>query len=129
MAFSTNLIFLPFLLFLSPLSIHAALGEIVCEHLPNDVCAFSVSSSGKRCLLETMSKQDGTLQYQCRTSGEVEKMAEYIETDQCVKACFAPLLATRNAPTLLNFTSIWPKEREYSCLISVSKNVPILTEP
>ncbi|PQQ12807.1 proline-rich extensin-like protein EPR1 [Prunus yedoensis var. nudiflora] len=35
-----------------------------------------------------MSKQDGTLEYQCRTSGVVvEKMDEYIETDQCVKAC------------------------------------------
>lgn len=78
----------PLVLFLSSLFIHATLGELICEELPNHVCAFSVSSSGKRCLLETMPAKDGSIEKQCRTSEVVvEKMAEYIETDQCVKAC------------------------------------------
>ncbi|PON90171.1 PAR [Trema orientale] len=87
MAFSTKL---PLALFLSSLFIHAALGEIVCEELPLDVCAFSIASSGKRCLLETSAgaAKDGGVEYQCRTSEVVvERMSEYIETDQCVKAC------------------------------------------
>ncbi|XP_068342149.1 uncharacterized protein [Pyrus communis] len=75
-------------LFLSFLSIHVVLGEFICEDLPNDVCAFSVSSAGKRCLLETTSKKDGSIEYQCRTSEVVvEGVADYIETDQCVQAC------------------------------------------
>lgn len=64
--------------------------EMVCEDLPKDVCAFSVSSSGKRCLLETEKGVNGEIEYQCRTSEVVvERMAEYIETDQCVEACGA----------------------------------------
>lgn len=63
-------------------------GEMVCEDLPNDVCAFSIGSSGKRCLLETYATRDGTVEYQCRTSEVVvERMADYLETDECVKAC------------------------------------------
>ena len=62
--------------------------ELVCEDLPKGVCAFSIASSGKRCLLETSVAGDGSVEYQCRTSEVVvERMAEYIETDQCVQAC------------------------------------------
>jgi hypothetical protein len=62
--------------------------ELVCEDLPKDVCAFSIASSGKRCLLETSVAGDGSVEYQCRTSEVlVQRMAEYIETDQCVHAC------------------------------------------
>uniref|UniRef100_A0A2P2P0X5 PAR1 protein n=1 Tax=Rhizophora mucronata TaxID=61149 RepID=A0A2P2P0X5_RHIMU len=79
---------LPLALFLCSLFLHAALAEIECEELPNDVCAFSIASSGKRCLLETYAKGDGNVEYQCRTSEVVvERMANYIETDECVKAC------------------------------------------
>ncbi|KAJ7961323.1 PAR1 protein [Quillaja saponaria] len=86
MAFSTKL---SLVLFLSSLFIHASLGELICEELPKDVCAFSIASSGKRCLLETAkNEEDGSVEYQCRTSEVVvERMADYIETDQCVKAC------------------------------------------
>ncbi|XVF76746.1 hypothetical protein PTKIN_Ptkin13bG0291200 [Pterospermum kingtungense] len=77
-----------FFLFLSSLFLHASLAEIICEDLPKDVCAFSIASSGKRCLLETAVKKDGKVEYQCRTSEVVvERMAEYIETDKCVRAC------------------------------------------
>ncbi|KAJ6968777.1 hypothetical protein D5086_029555 [Populus alba] len=77
-----------FVLLLSSLLLHAASAEIVCEELPNDICAFTISSSGKRCLLETYATKNDTVEYQCRTSEVVvEKMADYIETDACVKAC------------------------------------------
>ncbi|KAJ0027179.1 hypothetical protein Pint_35271 [Pistacia integerrima] len=79
---------LTFVLFISALFLHAALGEIVCEDLPKDVCAFSISSSGKRCLLETNCENHGTVEYQCKTSEVVvANMADYIETDECVRAC------------------------------------------
>ncbi|KAM1597710.1 hypothetical protein ACFX1Z_032573 [Malus domestica] len=79
-----------------------------------------------------MSKKDGSIEYQCRTSEVVvEGVAEYIETDECVQCrlvgligsllgfhlipslslsswpSFALLLVTKSAPTLLTFTSIW----------------------
>lgn len=68
--------------------IYELAAEMVCEDLPKEVCAFSLASSGKRCLLETEKVADGGVEYQCRTSEVVvERMAEYIETDQCVEAC------------------------------------------
>lgn len=64
------------------------IGEIICEDLPKNLCAFSIASSGKRCLLENYALKDGTMEYQCRTSEVVvERMAEWIETDECVQAC------------------------------------------
>lgn len=62
-------------------------GEITCEELLKDVCAFSISSSGKRCLLENLETKKG-VEYQCRTSDVVvHGMSEHIETDSCVNAC------------------------------------------
>ncbi|GAV65476.1 PAR1 domain-containing protein [Cephalotus follicularis] len=80
---------LPYVLFLSSLFLHAALAELICEELPSDVCAFSIASSGKRCSLETDMGKDGkTVEYQCKTSEVVvERMSDYIETDECVRAC------------------------------------------
>ncbi|CAL0328258.1 unnamed protein product [Lupinus luteus] len=79
---------LSLVLFFSSLFIGASLGEIICEDLPNDICAFSIASSGKRCLLETERAANGGVEYQCRTSEVVvERMAEYIETDNCVEEC------------------------------------------
>ncbi|XP_058109326.1 uncharacterized protein LOC131252674 [Magnolia sinica] len=80
---------LPLALFIAlSLSFHAALGEIICENLQQDLCAFSVSSSGKRCLLENAARKDGTIEYQCRTSEVVvENIVDWIETDECVCAC------------------------------------------
>ncbi|KAG8504206.1 hypothetical protein CXB51_002619 [Gossypium anomalum] len=78
----------PIVLFISSLLLHSSLAEMICEDLPKDVCAFSIASSGKRCVLETAVKKDGDVEYQCRTSEVVvERMAEYIETDECVAAC------------------------------------------
>ncbi|XP_058099508.1 uncharacterized protein LOC131243910 [Magnolia sinica] len=65
-----------------------ALGEIICEDLPKSLCAFSISSSGRRCSIEYTNRPDGNKDFQCTTSKViVEKMAEWIETDQCVRAC------------------------------------------
>lgn len=63
-------------------------GEIICEKLPIDLCSYSIASSGKRCLLENFAGKDGKMRYQCRTSEVVvERMAEHIETQECVNAC------------------------------------------
>ncbi|KAE9611033.1 hypothetical protein Lal_00015858 [Lupinus albus] len=85
MSFSTKL---SIILLFSSLLNHACSGGMVCEDLPKDMCAFSIASSGKRCLLETEKAADGGVEYQCRTSEVVvETMAGYIESDQCVEAC------------------------------------------
>lgn len=63
-------------------------GNIICEDLPKDACAFSISSGGKRCLIETSAGKDGTVEYQCRTSEvTVERIKDWVETDDCVRAC------------------------------------------
>ncbi|VVB05613.1 unnamed protein product [Arabis nemorensis] len=76
---------LPIFLILSSL-LHAALGEdIICENLPTNMCAFSISASGKRCLLETANVAG---EYTCRTSTvEVEGIVNHVESDECVAAC------------------------------------------
>ncbi|KAK4377627.1 hypothetical protein RND71_003923 [Anisodus tanguticus] len=76
------------LFFACTLFLQGALGEIICENLPTNVCSFSISSSGKRCLLENSENKDGKMEYQCKTSEViVGTIAEYIETDECVNAC------------------------------------------
>jgi len=63
-------------------------GGIACEHLDQDTCAFAVSSSGKRCVLEKHVKRSGEEAYTCRTSEIVaDKLKDLVETDQCIKAC------------------------------------------
>ncbi|KAE8664028.1 RNA polymerase 3 subunit RPC82 family protein [Hibiscus syriacus] len=63
-------------------------GEITCEHLDHDTCAYAVASTGKRCVLEKHVKRSGEEEYTCRTSEiEADKIRNWIETDQCVKAC------------------------------------------
>ncbi|XVE64234.1 hypothetical protein DITRI_Ditri07aG0084800 [Diplodiscus trichospermus] len=66
----------------------ATLGEITCERLDQDTCAYAVSSTGKRCLLEKHVKRSGDEEYTCRASDiEADKIKNWIETDRCVKAC------------------------------------------
>ncbi|GAV88313.1 PAR1 domain-containing protein [Cephalotus follicularis] len=71
------------------LFIQVTLGEIItCENLNEDTCAFAISSSGKRCLLEKHVKRNGKEAYTCHTSEiEADNMNNLIETDQCIKAC------------------------------------------
>nr|KJB46723.1 hypothetical protein B456_008G2767001 [Gossypium raimondii] len=68
--------------------LQATLGEIICEHLDQDTCAYAVASTGKRCVLEKHVKRSGEEEYTCRTSEiEADKINNWIETDQCVKSC------------------------------------------
>ncbi|XP_021647707.2 uncharacterized protein LOC110640642 [Hevea brasiliensis] len=68
--------------------LHGALGELVCEQLPVELCSYSIASSGKRCLLENFPTKDGEVKYQCKTSEVVvDIMQEWIESDECVSSC------------------------------------------
>ncbi|XP_019165180.1 PREDICTED: uncharacterized protein LOC109161302 [Ipomoea nil] len=71
------------------ISLQGVLANIICEKLPINFCAFSISSSGHRCLLENSIRDDGKVEYQCKTSEVVvgSSMSEYVESDSCVKAC------------------------------------------
>lgn len=73
-----------------------------------DKCSFAISSSGKRCVLEDFEDKKGKVEYQCRTSEvTVENMSNYIETDDCVKACGVNRNATGiSSDTLLDKKSI-----------------------
>lgn len=63
-------------------------GEVTCESLDQNACAFAVSASGKRCVLEKQVKRSGQETYTCKTSEiEAEKLNNWIETDQCIKSC------------------------------------------
>ncbi|CAL5407828.1 unnamed protein product [Camellia sinensis] len=63
-------------------------GGIECENLNKDSCAFAVSSSSKRCVLEKTVKRSGEEAYTCRTSEiEADKLKDWIENDQCIEAC------------------------------------------
>ncbi|KAG6437147.1 hypothetical protein SASPL_102058 [Salvia splendens] len=74
--------------FASSLLIQGILGELICENLPTNLCAFAIATSGKRCVLENYRNEEGSVEYTCKTSEVVvERMSGYIETDQCVKAC------------------------------------------
>lgn len=68
--------------------VQGTLGEIACEHLDQDTCAYAISSSGKRCVLEKSVKRTGEEAYTCRASEiEADRLRNWIETDQCIKAC------------------------------------------
>ncbi|KAL3530831.1 hypothetical protein ACH5RR_010153 [Cinchona calisaya] len=78
------------LLFLAfSLLLQGAFGELVCEELPVGMCSFAISSTGKRCLLETYASNVGPTKFQCKTSEVMvnNNMREYIETDHCINAC------------------------------------------
>ncbi|XP_071707474.1 uncharacterized protein [Rutidosis leptorrhynchoides] len=69
-------------------SVQATLGSIVCENLKQDSCAFAVSSSGKRCVLEKVVRRSGLEAFVCSTSQiETDKVTNWIETDECLQAC------------------------------------------
>jgi hypothetical protein len=63
---------------------------VVCEQLPAELCAFAVSSTSRRCVLENTQRCGRTTEYQCRTSEvavEDGRLAGLLETDGCVRAC------------------------------------------
>ncbi|GAB4826355.1 hypothetical protein Ancab_009221 [Ancistrocladus abbreviatus] len=62
--------------------------EIRCEQLSKDECAFAVSSSGRRCVLDKLVRRSGEKVYKCSTSEiEATDLKEKIESDACIKAC------------------------------------------
>jgi hypothetical protein len=81
--------------FASSFLVQGIIGEIICDDLPSYLCAFSVASSGKRCLLENYESGEGRVEYQCTTSEViVERMSDHIETDDCINACGVDRMTT-----------------------------------
>ncbi|KAL6541577.1 hypothetical protein OROGR_011063 [Orobanche gracilis] len=67
------------------ISVQGTLGIIDCENLNEDSCAYAVSSTGKRCVLENRPIRGG---YTCGTSEIVaDKLNDWIETEDCISAC------------------------------------------
>ncbi|KAJ7552387.1 hypothetical protein O6H91_06G053600 [Diphasiastrum complanatum] len=65
-----------------------AYANIDCEELPVEDCAFAVSSSGARCVLEKYRTKSGSPLYECQTSTIMaEKAEEWIESDECMRSC------------------------------------------
>lgn len=63
-------------------------GKLLCEDLPVDLCAFAVSSTGSRCVLEKRVMTDGNVEHECQTSEvAADEFAEWVETDECVRSC------------------------------------------
>eukprot|EP00246_Nothoceros_aenigmaticus_P016795 TRINITY_DN783_c0_g2_i1.p1 TRINITY_DN783_c0_g2~~TRINITY_DN783_c0_g2_i1.p1 ORF type:complete len:163 (-),score=8.59 TRINITY_DN783_c0_g2_i1:541-1029(-) len=80
--------FTPLLLSVILCSASLTAGALVCEDLLIEDCAFSVSSSGARCVLEKLYSPDGTSRSECQTSLIVaDNSAEWIETDECLESC------------------------------------------
>ncbi|KAL6865052.1 hypothetical protein ACP4OV_016203 [Aristida adscensionis] len=74
----------------------SALGaRVVCEQLPVELCAFAVSSTSRRCVLENTQRAGRPTEYQCRTSEvavagggrRLPSSSGMVETDGCVRAC------------------------------------------
>lgn len=88
MASSNRLIASAFIALALALCVQTAHGNIACEDLKEDSCAYAVSSSGKRCVLEKHVRRSGEEKFTCRASEiDADKLKDWIETDQCIKAC------------------------------------------
>ena len=94
---------------------------MVCEDLPQDLCAFAISSSSKRCVLESTQHSGRPTEYQCRTSEVVvERMSDWIETDECVRACGAD----RNSVGISSDSLLEPQFTEKLCSPACHENCP-----
>ncbi|KAK9724625.1 hypothetical protein RND81_05G087500 [Saponaria officinalis] len=88
MAYLSNLSTFLALALLSFLFIQGTLGEVTCDRLNKDECAFAVSSTGKRCVLEKVVRRSGAEAYKCTTSEiEAEKLKDTVESKHCIEAC------------------------------------------
>ncbi|KAG7533930.1 PAR1 [Arabidopsis thaliana x Arabidopsis arenosa] len=81
-------VFVAFMLLLA-INSQTTLGhDVKCENLDENTCAFAVSSTGKRCVLEKSMRRSGIEVYTCRSSEiEADKVTNIIESDECIKAC------------------------------------------
>eukprot|EP00253_Pinus_taeda_P015894 PITA_15894 len=87
MAFNKRLLW-TFSAFIFVPSLQGVYGAVVCEMLHSEVCAFSVSSSGTRCVLEKSILSNGDVQYDCQSSEVIaDEITEWIETVECTNAC------------------------------------------
>ncbi|XP_057950869.1 uncharacterized protein LOC131145687 [Malania oleifera] len=70
------------------LFVQGTLGEVACENLGQEKCAFAVSATGQRCVLERKVKRAGEEKFVCRTSDiEADEVKDLVETDECITAC------------------------------------------
>ncbi|KAH6757753.1 PAR1 protein [Perilla frutescens var. hirtella] len=70
------------------LLVQPAFGNIECENLEKESCAYAVSSTGKRCVLEKHVRRSGAEEYACTASEiDADKLKNWIESDECIKAC------------------------------------------
>ncbi|KAL1531415.1 hypothetical protein AAHA92_31557 [Salvia divinorum] len=70
------------------LLVQAAFGNIECENLEKESCAYAVSSAGKRCVLDKHVRRSGAEKYACTTSDiDADKLKNWIESDECIEAC------------------------------------------
>uniref|UniRef100_A0A1J3GPL6 PAR1 protein n=1 Tax=Noccaea caerulescens TaxID=107243 RepID=A0A1J3GPL6_NOCCA len=78
-----------YILLLLAIYLQTTLGnEVTCENLDEDTCAFAISSTGKRCVLEKSVRRSGMEVYTCRSSEiEVDKATNIIESDECITGC------------------------------------------
>ncbi|XP_047974099.1 uncharacterized protein LOC125216431 isoform X2 [Salvia hispanica] len=70
------------------LLVQAAFGNMECENLEKESCAYAVSSTGKRCVLEKHVRRSGEEEYACTASDiDADKLKNWIESDECIEAC------------------------------------------
>ncbi|KAG1337787.1 hypothetical protein COCNU_04G000930 [Cocos nucifera] len=118
---SSKMMAFPLLLSLSLLPAPPALAGVICKDLPQDLCAFAISSSSKRCVLESIPHNRGPTEYQCRTSEVVvERMSDWIETDKCVRACGVE----RNSVGISSDSLLEPQFTEKICSPACHQNCP-----
>ncbi|KAJ0987844.1 hypothetical protein J5N97_006200 [Dioscorea zingiberensis] len=117
---------LPLALLLSlSLILPSALAGVICEDLPQDLCAFAISASSKRCLLESVPRYDGPTEYQCRTSEVVVgRMSNWIETDDCVRACGVD----RNSVGISSDALMEPQFASKLCSVACYQNCPNIVD-
>lgn len=106
--------------------LHGALGEIICDELPNEMCSFSVSSSGNRCLLETYTTMnDDTMKFECKSSEVVvENFANWIESDECISSCGVD----RHSVGISSDSLMEPHFTAKICSQSCSQNCPNIVD-
>lgn len=100
---------------------------MICEDLHINRCAFAVSSTSKRCVLESMPQSGGKLvpAYQCKTSDVVvENISDHIETEACIRACGLE----RKTVGISSDSLMEPRFTQKLCSPLCSKNCPNIVD-
>ena len=97
----------------------------MCERLDQSTCAFAVSSSGLRCVLEKRVQRGGKEVHVCRTSGiEADRFRDWVETDECVEACGLD----RNSLGISSDSLLESRFREKLCSTKCSSGCPNIVD-